>query len=79
MILTLVKPSIKITAMSRTEDTIPSIDVMESHESGKNTAGTNLEKVCQSCALRERAKLDVHNQTKNFIKVSRIHGCDRFC
>jgi hypothetical protein len=37
----LVKPSIKITVMSRTEDTIPNIDVMESQESGKNTAGKN--------------------------------------
>ena len=38
------KPSIKITTMSKTEDTIPSIDVMESHESGKNTVGKNLER-----------------------------------
>lgn len=40
--LTLVKPSIKMTTMSKMEDTIPNIDVMESHESGKNTAGKNL-------------------------------------
>ena len=44
MILTLVRPSIKMTAMSKKEDTIPSIDAMESNESGKNTAGKNLVK-----------------------------------
>jgi len=47
MMLTLVRPSIKMTAMSRIDDTIPSIDAMESHESGKNTAGKNLGKGCQ--------------------------------
>ena len=52
VMLTLVKPSIKITTMSKTEDTIPSIDVMESHESGKNTVGKNLKRVCQRYALR---------------------------
>ena len=31
--------------MSKTEDTIPTIEVMESHESGKNTVGKNLENV----------------------------------
>ena len=34
-----------MTTMSRTEDTIPRTDAMESHESGKNTVGKNLEEV----------------------------------
>jgi len=76
--LTLAKPSIRITAMSKTEDTIPSIDVMESHESGKNTVGKNLEGM-SAMNPQERGGLGVHNQTKNFIKVSRICRCDHFC
>lgn len=52
MALTLVKPSMRITAMSKTEDNIPTIEVMESHESGKNTVGKNLERERQICALR---------------------------
>jgi hypothetical protein len=32
-----------MTTMSKTEENIPTIDVMESHESGKNTVGKNLE------------------------------------
>ena len=51
--LTLVKPSIKMTAMSKKEDTIPSIDAMESNESGKNTAGKNLVKDRQRRTLAQ--------------------------
>lgn len=55
VVLTLDRPSMRITIMRITEDTIPSIDVMESHESGKNTAGKNLESGCQYYALSNEA------------------------
>ena len=75
--LTLVKPSIKITDMRRTADTIPSTDAMESHESGKNTAGKNLVKGRQR-RIPIDGKSDEHNQAKNLIKVSGICRCYGF-
>lgn len=51
--LTLVKPSIKMTTTSKIEDNTPSIDVIESNESGKNAAGKNLIRVI-SIALSRR-------------------------
>jgi hypothetical protein len=51
------KPSIKITAMSKIEENIPSMDATESHESGKNTVGINLERECQLCILIETVRL----------------------
>jgi hypothetical protein len=72
--LTLDKPSIKMTAMSKKEDAIPSIEAMESNESGKNTAGKNLVKGRQHRTLRDR-KPDEHNQAENFINVSGICRC----
>jgi len=77
MILTLDKPSIKMTAMSKKDDSIPSIDAMESNESGKNTAGKNLVKGRQRHIPKDR-KSDEHNQTKNLIKVSGICRCYGF-
>ena len=41
--LAFVIPSIKMTTMSKTEENIPTTEVMESHDSGKNTVGKNLE------------------------------------
>ena len=77
MILTLDRPSIKMTAMSKKDDSIPSIDAMESNESGKNTAGKNLVKSRQR-RIPIDGKSDEHNQAKNLIKVSGICRCYGF-
>ena len=60
MILTLDRPSIKMTAVSKKEETIPSIDAMESNESGRNTAGKNLLKGRQRRTPTDRES-DEHN------------------
>lgn len=77
--LTLVKPSIRITATSKREDSIPSRDVMESQVSGKNTVGKNLERLRQSCTVKDVTKWGIHNQAKDLIKVSRICRFECFC
>jgi len=64
--------------MSKTEDTIPTIEVMESHESGKNTVGKNLKRTLDLYP-QERGQLGVHNQAKDLVKVCGIFGCDCFC
>ena len=46
-----------MTAMSRIEENIPSMDATESHDSGKNTVGNNLEGGCQLCTPVEAARL----------------------
>lgn len=62
MTLTFVKPSIKITATSKIEENIPSIDATESNESGRNTVGKNLGRGGASASYADNdCKLDEHN------------------
>ena len=78
MMLTLVKPSIKMTATSKIEENTPSIDATESNESGINTAGKNLVESRQRHALPHAGgKSDEHNQAEDLIKIGRIcrTGC----
>lgn len=76
--LTFVKPSIKMTTMSKTEENIPSTEVMESHDSGKNTVGKNLEGKASASYAYGDGKPDEHNQTKNLVEISGVCRCDCF-
>lgn len=68
VVLTLEKPSIRMTAISKTEENIPSIDATESHESGKNTAGISLQYMSAQYHYENRALYE-HNQAKDLVDV----------